>query len=283
MNILKSIKNNMLVLIKFPNLFFCKLFYYLILRKILQQKSDCILNINGCRIVIPNDIIPFMVLEEIFVYEEYKYLKNLNCILDLGGFLGESAIYFAMNNNKKVIIFEPDPTNFKYLVKNVSQFNNIEYYNFAVVNGEKHCSEELIYYKSDEFDYGGNIYNMYNKTNKIKVKSIDIDKIINKYDFDGIKMDIEGGEFEILEYFINNKDNFKFYRGYIEIHFEGKSDHNLHILKKFIDFLADMGYRYAITMNNKKIGLKEVLRLYDNLNSKEWLIFVLYFEKLGKS
>ncbi|WP_214399892.1 FkbM family methyltransferase [Methanocaldococcus lauensis] len=219
-------------------------------------------------------------MEEIFIYEVYKYLKNLKCILELGGFLGESAVYLAMNGNKRVVTFEPDPKNFKYLIKNVSQFDNIEYYNFAVVNRKKHGSSELLYYKSDEFDYGGNLYGMYDKKHKIKIRSVGIDEIIDKYNFDGIKMDIEGCEFEIIEYFMENKNKFNFCKGYIEIHFEGKNEDNMKIFRKFINFLENNGYKYKIYKDNKEMSLSNILHLYNNLSDKKWLIFVLYFEKL---
>ena len=275
MNIIQICKNNIFILLNYPKLFLYKVFYYLILNKIFSKKIDCTLNIKGYKITIPNDITPFIILDEIFVYEEYKKLKKMKCILDLGGFLGESAIYLA-HNNRKVVTLEPDPENFKYLVKNVSSFSNIEYYNAAVVNKKTH----QFYYKSNKYDYGGNLYNLYDKKHKIEIKTIEIKELIDKYKPDGIKIDVEGAEFEIIEFFIKN-DKFPFIKGYIEFHFEGKTD-KIYIFKKFIKFLKKKGYIYEIYKNHKKESLSKIFYDYYKLKNKEYLIFILYFERTQK-
>jgi FkbM family methyltransferase len=42
-----------------------------------------------------------------------------------GGEIGDTAIYFALRKAKKVIVFEPFPYNFKYLIQNI-KINNLE-------------------------------------------------------------------------------------------------------------------------------------------------------------
>jgi FkbM family methyltransferase len=51
----------------------------------------------------------YQVLEETFVQQQYKRLSvEAKTVLDVGAFLGDSAIYFALQGARRVIAFEPD-------------------------------------------------------------------------------------------------------------------------------------------------------------------------------
>ena len=59
---------------------------------------------------------------EIFVeqpyYWLYKKIKPNTTVIDIGANIGDTAIYFAMNNNvKEVIAIEPLPANYDHLIK----------------------------------------------------------------------------------------------------------------------------------------------------------------------
>ena len=63
-------------------------------------------------------------LGAVFVNEEYSFLNCQNeDVLDIGANIGDSAIFFAFNNAKKVIALEPYPFAYNYAKFNVSNNN----------------------------------------------------------------------------------------------------------------------------------------------------------------
>ena len=61
-------------------------------------------------------------LSEIFFNEDYSKLNVHNkTVIDIGGFIGDSAIYFILKGAKKCITLEPFPANFKILLKNIQK------------------------------------------------------------------------------------------------------------------------------------------------------------------
>lgn len=277
--ILKRIKKEIRYFLntKYRNFIIKKWVYYNVLYKIFRKKYDLNLKIGEISLTVPNSPQSFGVIEEVFIEDTYSQLHNLNCILDLGAFLGESSIYLIKNKNKKVIAVEADPDNYKYLIKNVKKFNNIIPYNLAV----SITKGRLRFSKNDEFDLGTNSKKLFKKYKiTFEIDSIPISELIEKYNPDGIKMDIEGGEFEIMKWFINNPKKFNFNKGYFEIHFEGKNETNITIFKKFIEFLENMGYHYDIYINKDRLSLTQLLQIYNDLKDKEWLMFHLYFKKI---
>ena len=82
-------------------------------------------------------------LMEIYNRKLYLGLNNLNCILDLGAYIGESSLYLAYNKNNKIICFEPSIEKFKLLQKNIKNIKNIIGFNYALTNYSK---KNLIFY-----------------------------------------------------------------------------------------------------------------------------------------
>ena len=62
----------------------------------------------------------------VFFQEEYKWLiegQKDPIIIDIGGEVGDSALYFAIKGAKEVIVIEPFPNNYEYLIKNINSNN----------------------------------------------------------------------------------------------------------------------------------------------------------------
>ena len=60
----------------------------------------------------------------IFFKEEYKFLDLENStIIDIGANIGDTAIYFCLNNARHVIALEPFPFSYKYLAFNTTTNN----------------------------------------------------------------------------------------------------------------------------------------------------------------
>ena len=64
-------------------------------------------------------------INEVFVEELYKSSFTNKVVIDVGAYLGESAIYFAINGAKKVIALEPDEENYKLALMNIKE-NGLE-------------------------------------------------------------------------------------------------------------------------------------------------------------
>ncbi len=196
---------------------------------------------------------------EIFNRQLYKELTDLNCILDVGSFIGESSIYLVKNNNVQVISIEASRDKFNLLKKNIFGFKkSIIGINRALVNSDL---TEISFYSSDEFDFCSSTISQERLTKKEIVKTIHIKDLVEEYTFDGLKMDIEGGEFEILTYFLNNETNFLFKKGIIEFHLSVDFDIRLKIFQDFLYFLKRKGYIITLFGNyNEIITLRDITR-----------------------
>lgn len=183
--------------------------------KIRMKEKERSVNLNGDKIIIPNNIPWVYILQELFVFDLYKRLHWLDHILDLGWYIWDSWLYLS-KYNKKVTVFESDPTVFIFLQKNLSSIDNVDYYNKAVIAKERNIfitkntlSRWTLLEKDDK-----------NKET-IKINTINISNILKENKFDWLKMDIEGWEYEIIEYLLEN-NIFPFKKGFIELHFTSK-------------------------------------------------------------
>lgn len=64
-----------------------------------------------------HDLYPFVDIFYLRCYDEYEISGKI--IIDVGGYIGDTAIYFVKNGAKKVFVYEPNPINFAYLQQNL--------------------------------------------------------------------------------------------------------------------------------------------------------------------
>jgi len=136
-------------------------------------------------------------LSEIFFNEDYSKLNvNNKTVIDIGGFIGDSAIYFISKGAKKCITLEPYPSNFKILLKNIEKNNLTD--KIIPING--FCSNDS---KFDYFDehYVGSSRSTSKSNSGQKIKSFSLLNMHDKYDISDacLKIDCEGCEYEILD------------------------------------------------------------------------------------
>ena len=63
---------------------------------------------------------------EVFDYEHYSFMNVKNkIVVDVGAYIGDSAIYFALKGAEKVIAIEPHPSAFNEMLENI-RLNNLE-------------------------------------------------------------------------------------------------------------------------------------------------------------
>ncbi len=152
------------------------------------------------------------VIDEIFVDKMYRSLEGpipslANPILDIGAHLGCFSVYARLFNPQvKIIALEPEPNNFKLLKENLklNGCEEVTAMQYAVIPSEpKGRVEEsplfaTLYLNADSHNHS----TFYKTKNSIEVPATTLEEIIKKNKLTKIgllKMDIEGGEFDILK------------------------------------------------------------------------------------
>lgn len=155
-------------------------------------------------------------ISEVFVHEEYTWLNPKNgFVIDIGGNIGDTAIYFSLNEAEHIIALEPYPYSYRYAVENI-KINNltskITFINAGYGKGALTIDEKI---KTDGSTP------LIASNNGIQITLFSLEDIIENYkildELLFLKMDCEGCEYNLL----NEKNEIlrKFSRMQIEYHF----------------------------------------------------------------
>lgn len=168
----------------------------------------------------------------------YRFLQRHDTILDIGAFLGETALWFlATKQAKKVVAVEPIPMFVTYMKSNLKALP-IEVVEKAV------CDEHEIILKID------GVFSRARVDGSITAKCISLEELIVKYNPTAIKMDCEGCEEILLKTPCN-------------------------VLKSCREWLVEIHYDYLNEIKAKAIEEKMMkcgfysITLYDELHGKE--------------
>lgn len=140
------------------------------------------------------------VFYEIILKFEYKLERDIKpkTILDCGANIGLASIYFkSQYPDSHIIAIEPAEGNYDLMVKNLSEYTDIEYLKTGIWNKHTH----LIVSNPEGKDYGF-VFEEVRKTCPDSIESFSIKDIMEKYSLDSIdilKIDIEGSEKEVFE------------------------------------------------------------------------------------
>lgn len=246
------------ILLKSPILFLRIVREYCIVRFLLNKNKIISVNFNWIILHWPNEHWFFYTAIEVFYWQLYIKLKWCNHIIDLWWYLGESAVWLSLYNNK-VTVVEPNPSNFYYLNENIRYYKNIYAIEWAIIYQE----QWQLYHSGWNFSAWGKITT---KKTDIPIENISIDTIRTN-DIDWLKMDIEWWEYDIIN-FLQTNSWLQLKKWYIEFH---KIIDNNDIILRYISFL--WYHQYNIEYEDiywEKIGQKKFL----------WSdIAVLYFIK----
>ncbi len=155
---------------------------------------------------------------------EYECDYKDKVVLDIGGFEGESAVYFWLKGAKKVIIYEPVATHVELIKKNV-MLNNVEAEIHQKGIGNKNGTQ-IIHY--NETDPGFGI--LCKGPNYIEIKISEVSKVIEESGAEIAKFDCEGAEEYIVGVPVEILKKIAYY--IIEVH-----SHEIRrvVLEKFIN------------------------------------------------
>ena len=130
----------------------------------------------------------------------FNYFLNKNSIVfDIGGYQGDFSNYINKKFNCFIYIFEPNQEYYNKLVDRFKEDKKIYCFNYALsnVNGNlylsnnKEASSLIKDIKITDYQIV-KVRNFFEVFNKLKIKKIDL-----------IKINIEGGEFDLLTHIIN--------------------------------------------------------------------------------
>ncbi|MBC8551853.1 MAG: FkbM family methyltransferase [Candidatus Brocadiales bacterium] len=145
-----------------------------------------------------------LLLRDIFIYEEYdKYLPDLQgkIVLDVGGYIGDTAIYFSHLGASTVYVYEPHPILYKMMIKNI-ELNNIK--NIKAINCGTSNENSIISIKERNSSDGptavfGLELPREREGRAVEVKVVSFKEIIDNIgEIDFMKMDCEGYESQAL-------------------------------------------------------------------------------------
>jgi len=152
---------------------------------------------------------------DVFGLEEYSFLEVENeIVIDIGSNIGDSPIYFALNNAKKVIALEPYPYLYNIALKNIKK-NGIE---DKIILLNAGYGQDSIIKVNPDFKADVN-YDLKPFNGGVDVKSFSLKTILNDYHIDNavLKMDCEGCEYNIIKE--DNDTLRKFKRIEMEYHY----------------------------------------------------------------
>lgn len=195
---------------------------------------------------------------------ETKLLRGITkpgmTVFDIGANIGYYTLILAdlVGERGKVYAFEPDPENYRLLVKNIeaNKYNNIIPIQKAVSNK----TEKIKLFLSEEHKGNHKIYDSGEGRKSIEIEAITLDQFTkeNKINPDIIKMDIEGSEplaFLGMKNLLKHNKDIKIISEFFP-----------HIIRKcrssnppeeFISFLESQGFRVNV-INEKENKLDPI-------------------------
>lgn len=178
-----------------------------------------------------------------FEYGEYYFLNvKYKDVIDIGAFIGDTAIYFALKGARRVIAIEPHPESYKEMLENI-KLNNLENVIIPINAGIASKSGWIC------IDKTKNTGGAYHKPCNINegIPAITLGDVIDKYNIDinnsVLKIDCEGCERDII---LNDREHVKLFN-------EIAVEYHQNLLEILEVLIKD--YRCEILIGDMKIGI----------------------------
>jgi len=196
----------------------------------------------------------YWLILSIFDYGEYELLNVVGrVVVDVGAYVGDSAIYFALKGAKRVIAVEPYPNAYAEMLENI-RLNNLENIITPINAGlaskpGKICTKKVGVYAT---------YNIYHKPGDCPnaVPAMTLNEIISRFvinpDNAALKMDCEGCEFDVI---LNDYEHVKLFK---ELIFEY---HSYTVNKPVDELLNVLGRDYKCDIRgDEDLGIMHCVR-----------------------
>lgn len=183
---------------------------------------------------------------EIFLSYDYYFKVNKNSpkIIDCGANIGMSILFFKkVYPDCEILAFEPNPSAFSLLQKNVSVNNlkNVTLFNFGLSDNEGTIE---FYLGKEKGSLIGSILRERGGENVLRIKTCKLSNFILDKHYDLIKIDVEGAEWKIIQELcksnlLNSSDKY-----IIEYHH--RINHESSIFSKFISVFEEHQFDYNL-------------------------------------
>ncbi len=222
--------------------------------KLVNINQGVQLNIDGLLINYENFIEGIGLISEVFISEIYgKYNYKDKIVMDIGGYVGDTAIYFISKGAKKVNVYEINKFIYQELENNIKQ-NKLEEKiignNFGVgktrLNKEfyivPHISSSSMFLNENDKKLG----------KKISVPIVPFHELLEE-PIDILKLDCEGSEYEILENILEERLGDKIRKGIImETHYINEKKNSKYAIK----LLREIGFKKIFSYSGCMIYCK---------------------------
>ena len=190
-----------------------------------------------------------------------KVIKEGDTVVDLGANIGYYTLLAArlVGKKGKVYAFEPEPTNYSLLLKNIelNGYDNV----FAVQKAVSNVTGTVRLFLDDKDTGAHTIYQPGGKRKSVEVESITLDEFFKdkKHNIDVVKIDVEGAEMAALcgmNRIINENEDLKIF---VEFYFPGirrSGDSPEEFARKLLE-----DYRFSILAIGEYTETKEYLRI----------------------
>jgi FkbM family methyltransferase len=141
----------------------------------------------------------YLPITEVFDYGAYVALDvGGRVVVDVGAFVGDSAIYFALRGAKRVIAIEPHPGAYAEMLENI-KLNSLERVIVPINCGIASRPGRLCV---EDVDIEGTVRTYHKPSDRdIAIPVITLGEVINKFDIGDdavLKMDCEGCEYDVI-------------------------------------------------------------------------------------
>lgn len=190
--------------------------------------------------------------EEIFLGNEYlvKLPRRDPLIVDCGANIGCATLYFKLHYpDARIIAIEPNPFCFEMLKRNVevNGLKNVSLLQAACANSSGTTTFHVNTTFSPMSSALGN-RDSKNKTVPVEVRLVKLSDSIHE-DVDLLKLDIEGGEWEVFADLVASGKLARIHRMAIEYHHRyGTTEVKM---SRFLKILEDAGYTYSLGVDIK--------------------------------
>lgn len=134
---------------------------------------------------------------EIFTHNIYSKLPVKDkVVIDVGGNIGDSALFFAAMGAKEIVMLEPQPKFFEYASKNISYNNMSE--KIQIINSALGGSSGTL---KINYEQSGQKFQIpLDDNDGVSIQVITLDEILSKYNENDLilKMDCEGCEYDVI-------------------------------------------------------------------------------------
>lgn len=200
----------------------------------------------------------FHMFHRIYLRDEYRLLplfqKRFGCVVDLGGNVGIFSSRIAPYADR-VITCEPVPVNFERLTMNLGGYDNVERLPLAVTdkNGKLDIYLPIEGHTTGVFSAHreGNEQRLSEQT--IQVDTVSFQDLMQQHaieQIDLLKIDIEGGEYDVLYPAVDLLPRVQRIHG--EYH-DVRADDPRTRIANFASFLKDNGFKNLVVEEHKKM------------------------------